>query len=160
MTSYLVYALARFHLYNGLTTQGVFGRDVIYEAYPQLHLEGASYRRVNDTFNMYITRLLQSVEHVRISNSTEHLNQKCGEWFIQFPTFSYIRIYGFQRDPYRLPRYLMNHLILLEVTKQICDFYAILKKDKHKTRFGNEFPLRIGGNEACPSLISTCSSKE
>lgn len=34
MTSYLVYALARFHPYKGLDTRGVFGQEVIYEVYP------------------------------------------------------------------------------------------------------------------------------
>lgn len=78
----LVYALARFHPYKGLSTRGVFGQDVIYEFYPLVHLGNTSYRRVNDAFTMYITRLLQGVEHVRISDNAKELIKMYGACFI------------------------------------------------------------------------------
>lgn len=109
---------------------------------------------------MHITRLLQGAKHVRILDQAKELIKKYGAWFIQFPTFSYIRIDGCQRAPYRLPRYPTDHIILLEVTRQICDFDAIVKRDKHKTGFGGDFPLRIGTGEACPSIGSAQASEE
>lgn len=110
---------------------------------------------MNDAFTMYITRLLQGATHARIFDAIRELIQKFGAWFIQFPTFSYIRIYGFQGAPHRFHRYPSDHLILLEVTRKICAFDVIVKKDMHKSSFCSEFPLRIRGHEACPSLAST-----
>lgn len=94
-------------------------------------------------------------EHVRISNAAKELIQKFGAWFTHFPTFSYIRIDGCLRAPYKLPRYPTYHIIILWVTRKICAFDAILKKDIQKSGFGNEFPLRIGVHEAFPYLATT-----
>lgn len=35
-----------------------------------------------------------------------------------------------------------------------------MKKDKHKTRFGGDVPLRIGTSEACPCINLANASKE
>lgn len=48
----------------------------------------------------------------------------------------------------------------MEVARQICDFDAIVKKDKHKIGFGGDFPLRIGTGEAYPSILSTQALEE
>lgn len=82
MNFYLFYILAMFHPYKGLSTRGVFGQDVIYEVYPKLHLGNSNYRRVNDAFTMYITRLLHGSEHVRISENAKELIKRYGAWFI------------------------------------------------------------------------------
>lgn len=87
MTSYLVYALARFHPYKGLSTRGVFGQDVIYEVYPQLHLGSSSYRKVNDAFTMHITRLLQGAKHVRILDQAKELIKKIWGMVYSVPNF-------------------------------------------------------------------------
>lgn len=77
-----------------------------------------------------------------------------GAWFIQFPTFSYLRIDGCLAAPYRLPRYPSDHIVLLELVRQICEFDVIVKKEKHKTSFSGDFPLGIGVAEVCPSIQS------
>lgn len=58
MSSYVMYVLARFYPYRGLSPQGTFGQDIVYEVYPELHLGHKNYKRVNDAFTMHITRML------------------------------------------------------------------------------------------------------
>lgn len=119
-----------------------------------MHLGHKDYHRANDAFTMHITRMLQNAEHVRLSDGAKGLIKNYGAWFIQFPTFTYIRIDGCPVAPYRLPRYPTDHIVLLEIVRQICDFDAIVKKEKHKIGFGGDFPLRIGVAKMCPSIQS------
>ncbi len=51
--------------------------------------------RVNDIFSMCIVRTLQKRPNIRISMGAMKLVEEYGAWFIQFPTFSYIRVQGF-----------------------------------------------------------------
>lgn len=81
------------------------------------------------------------------------LIKRYGKWFIQFQRFSYIRIQGFVVVPIRMPRYPMKKLIFLELTRQMVAFETILQY-MHRKWLGDEFTLRIGTMEACPSLQS------
>lgn len=97
MSSYVVYALARHIRYKGLICKGEVGikkgQLKVYDCHPQLWLhENQHFRRVNDVFTMYLTRLLQGGLHIRLSKGAMVLVEKFGWWFIQFSKFSYIRI--------------------------------------------------------------------
>lgn len=113
VTSYLVYMLSRNIKYKGPIRKGEVGnkqgQHKVYECYLQLHLhEKAQYRRVNDIFTMCLTRLLQGGVHKRLSKEAMSLVEKYKSWFIQFPTFTYIRIQGFTSEPYKLLRYRLT----------------------------------------------------
>lgn len=90
---------------------------MVYDVYPQLNLDTSNYRRFNDSFTMYITRTLKDALHMGISIEAMDLIKKNGFWFIQFPKFTYIRIHGFAKVPYRLPRYHTNKFILIELKR-------------------------------------------
>lgn len=157
MTSYLVYAVARFVVYKRLICKGEVRngprQHKVYECYPQLNMHKIEhYRRVNDAFTMYIIRLLQGGIHKGLSKEATKLVEKYGSWHIQFPTFTYLRIRGFRIEPYRLPMYLTDKIILLEVVRQLLD-YDFLQKEKHRTRI--TLPIALGKTlEVCHTTIS------
>ena len=53
------------------------------------------------------------------------LVEEYGAWFIQFPTFSYIQAQGFSTEPYKLPKYPMDKMVLLELTWQLTAYDKI-----------------------------------
>lgn len=62
----------------------------------------------------------------------------------QLPTFSYIRIQGFSTQPYKLPRYPTDKMVLLEITRQLTLYEKALKE---KRMSGIEFLNSIGENK-------------
>ena len=86
--------------------------------------------RVNDIFAMCIVRTLQKRPHIRMSMGVMKLVKEYGAWFIQFPTFSYIRVQGFSIEPYKLPRYPTDKMVLLELTRQLTTYDKIQKGKK------------------------------
>lgn len=108
---------------------------------------------VNDTFTMYLTRLLQVEVHKRLSKEAMSLIEKYGSWYIQLPTFTYLRIQGFTFEPYKLPRYLTDKMVLVEVVRKLPEFDCI-KKEKH--RQGITFLITLGKMMAiCPIAEAT-----
>lgn len=67
MTLCLVYLYVGKNKYKGMSYKGFLSKDRIFDVYPQLLFNTSNYRRVNDAFLMYITRILQDSLHVRIS---------------------------------------------------------------------------------------------
>ena len=55
--------------------------------------------------------------------------------FIQFPTFTYLRVGYFKEEPYTLPRYATDGIILMELAKQVMEvqFYQHVL---HRLGFG------------------------
>lgn len=83
MSSYIVYSLARYYKYPGLTCKGVVGNGEgqfkAYDCYLQLQLkEKSHFRRAHDAFLMYITRLLQGGTHQRLSHEAKSLISRYG----------------------------------------------------------------------------------
>lgn len=83
MSSYVVYLLARSYKYFGLIYKGMVGNGEgefrSYDCYPQLQLsEKSHFKRVNDTFLMYITRILQGGTHQRLTREAKSLINKYG----------------------------------------------------------------------------------
>lgn len=72
MSSCIIYLLARNYKYIGLICKDIMGNDEnkfkAYDCYPQLQLyEKSHFKRVNDAFLMYITRMLQRGTHQRLT---------------------------------------------------------------------------------------------
>lgn len=100
MSSYVIYMLARRGGFDGLPAKGVTGcgpaQLKVHECYPQLHLHNvSSYKLANDTFTMYLTRLMQKELHTKVSPQARALVLKYGAMFIQFLKFTYIKTQGF-----------------------------------------------------------------
>ena len=96
--------------YLGLTRVGHIGgrKPRVYECFPQVELieSERNFCRVNDAFLYCIIRKLEN--DVRKKISTEAYNEiiKFGNWYIQFQTFSYLRVSGYHGIPLKLQRYL------------------------------------------------------
>jgi hypothetical protein len=72
---------------------------------------------VNDGFVGYIIRFLGDDFERRFRHSSKEIVKGFEILFIQFPNFTYIKIEGFSRRPYRLPRYPNEKRIILELTR-------------------------------------------
>ena len=75
--------------------------------------------RVNDGFTFDIVRKLCAEMERRISNKGADESAKYGNWYIQFRTFTYVRVFSFHGYPWKLPRYPSDKLLLLELCRQI-----------------------------------------
>lgn len=163
MSSYLFYSLARTYRYRGLTCRGEVGNKEnqfpVYDCYPQLHMEEKfHFKGVNDTFFMHITRTLQGGLHQRLSQESMDFISRFKYWYIQYPKFTYIRIQGFSRSPYKLPTYPTNRVVLLEVVRQL-EGYMTVQRDKQKK--AGTSSLTIGnGLETCPSSQAAATAKK
>lgn len=80
----------------------------------------------------------------RLSKQAIALVRRYWTWFIQFPRFSYLRVSEFEGPPYRLLKYLIDKMVLLEVTWQT---YAIGKILRDKKFIGVSFRMMIGDND-------------
>lgn len=65
--------------------------------------------------------------------------------FLQFPTFTYMRVGCYSGQPYMLPRYSTDKIILMELGRQIMAVHAH-QSVKHKVGMGisTTNPLKIG----------------
>lgn len=109
MSSYVIYMLARREGFDSLPAKGIMGcgpaQLKVHECYPQLHLHNvSSYKLANDTFTMYLIRLVQKELHTRVPPQARALVQKYGATFLLFPKFTYIRMQGFSFQSHKLPR--------------------------------------------------------
>ncbi|KAH9297391.1 hypothetical protein KI387_029073, partial [Taxus chinensis] len=66
---------------------------------------------------------------------------KWGCIFLQFKKFTYLRVVMYSGDPFCLPRYLGDRLILMELVRQLLDFHKF-QQSKHKAAVS--FPISIG----------------
>ncbi|KAH9328536.1 hypothetical protein KI387_000644 [Taxus chinensis] len=98
MTSYLTYAMARRKLFSGLETIGVMiPSNNVFHYYLQLSFKNSShhFRRVNDAFTFRVIRNLNQNTDEIFSKEAMDVISQWGTWFIQFSSFSYIRVSGF-----------------------------------------------------------------
>lgn len=70
-----------------------------------------------------------------------------GSFFIQFVQFTYIRVGGFQGEPFRLPRYALDSYVLIEVSSQLA---YIDKRSGGKSRVVFQVEL---GYYSCRSVL-------
>lgn len=63
------------------------------------------------------------------------------DWFIQFPTFTYLRVYGYSGAPLMLPRYPSDEVIFMEFLRQAHGVHTVLRNRKKPSL---HFPLGLG----------------
>lgn len=156
MTSYLVYLLAEKFPYKGLfcvkdlgTKQGQLK---LYDCYPQLQYRNfeREYKRVNDAFIGHIIKLLGGDFERRVTHNKLVFMKGLGYLFIKFPKFTYIRLKGFSRRPYRLPHYPNDRIIMLEASWQVQTSHTLLS-NKHRPAI--PYPLTL--RESLYSCLAT-----
>ena len=69
---------------------------------------------------------------------------KIGAYYIQFKTFTYLRVASMMVNPKKLLRYPSNRLILLEIARQLTSAYDRVRKQHKKTWV---WPITIGAFE-------------
>ena len=112
--------LASLQLWSGLPRIQSFPNDVkSYEFYPCLQLQNSyvEYIRVNDAFPMTICRELQGFLEWRFSPKSMAVISQFGSYFIQFSYFSYLCRAVFDEFPLKLPRYLNEMIVLIEIVR-------------------------------------------
>lgn len=77
----------------------------------------------------------------RISYEAFKEVREWGAIYLQFPTFTYIKITGFLGVPSKLPWSPTDKWVMLELVRQLLDYHKIQNK-RHKAGF--LFPISIG----------------
>lgn len=144
MTSYLVYAAASMRQYLGLSTKGERRLVPVWEYYDQLMIknQGNHFRRVNDSFfAMWKCMFDKSLQKERLSKAAYNRVPHFGCVFLQFPTFTYIRIGCFSGEPFILPRYPFDKIVLMDLSRQLI---YVHEKQSQAHKSGLKFPESIG----------------
>ncbi len=121
MSSFLIYMLASLQLWSGLPRIKNFPDDVkIYEFYPCLQLQNSyvEYIRVNDAFTMRLCREVQGCPKRRSNLEAMAAISQFSSYFIQFSSFSYLRLAAFDGFLLKLPRYLDDMIVLIKIMRQ------------------------------------------
>ncbi|KAH9323931.1 hypothetical protein KI387_018570 [Taxus chinensis] len=154
MSSYVTYAAAGMRNYPGLDTKGNKTVEHIYRYFPQLTRKGSEdqFRRVNDAFFYEnICRLNLELRKTRVSDEAWAEVSKWGCVFLQFKKFTYLQVVMYLGDPFRLPRYPGDKLILMELVRQLLDFHKF-QQSKHKAAVS--FPISIG-RYTCSTVVKS-----
>lgn len=77
----------------------------------------------------------------RMSVEAMELISIYGIIFIQFLRFTYLRVGGFEGEPFKLPRYAFDSLVLIEVSRQLAH---VDKRLGAKGEYGVAFPIELG----------------
>lgn len=122
---------------------GILSVQKVYQYYDQLEFTKAErhFKHVHEAFLTYTVRNLDRELHVRISAVPRAAMDSWADWFIQFPTYTYIRVYGFIGNPAMLPRYPSDKTIFMEFLRQMHDVHRLLR---HRHRPSINFPLQFG----------------
>ena len=89
-------------------------------------------------FDDVLPRVLEDMR-IMLQSSSE---DKTGDWFLH-KEFTVLRVYGFTREPYRLPAFLTPRIFTLEFMRQ--RLYAEEEKFWMFKKYSNvKFPLKVG----------------
>jgi hypothetical protein len=115
----------------------------VHKYYTQLHFSQAEkhFKKVADIVLMHTIINLDNELHVRVSVDAKSVIKGWVDWFIQFPTFTYIRVCGFKGEILMLPRYPSDKIIFIEFLRQAHEVHALLCV-RHK--FALKFPFTMG----------------
>ena len=91
------------------------------------------YRIVNDAFIFAIIRFIGGDYAKRMSNDAVENILEIDTYYIQYRTFTYLRVAGMTINPKKIPRYPCNRLILPEIDQQLLSTYDIVRKQHKKT---------------------------
>jgi len=89
---------------------------------------------------MLTVRELQGNTALWISPEAASLIKIYVSYFIQYPRFAYLRVGRFDGYPYKLPRYVDDKMVLIELCRQIG---SLNKKCKDKRKPGIPFPIGL-----------------
>lgn len=143
MTSYLVYVVVAMRNFTSLSSEGDRGQVPIWKHYSQLTLKESlhHFRRVNDSFfDSYLCIFDRGLEKNGVSNESWEVVNQYGCMFLQFPTFTYLRIRCYDEQPFMLPRYPYDKNVLVELTRQMV---VVHEKQSGSHRIGFKFLLSI-----------------
>lgn len=85
----------------------------------------------------------------------QHPSAQVGDWFL-YQDYTVIRIYGFEDQPYRLPKFLTRRIFALEFIRQRLQvenelFISHMKASNLKFKYSRE-PFVINGPDALPKI--------
>lgn len=73
--------------------------------------------------------------------------KRFGNFFIEFPHLFYIRIGGFEEEPFKLPHFCSDCFVLAEICRQLT---FVIKKVQPRDKWEGHFPIQLG--------VLSCSS--
>jgi len=114
-----------------------------------------NYKRVNDVFTGRMVYELAGNLNKRMSNEAMQLVSIYGSFFIQFSKFTYIRVGVFDGELVKLPRYVFDHFVLIEVCRQLAH---VDKKFSTKKGSCISFPIELG-HYSCQSKSDALNLK-
>lgn len=76
--------------------------------------------------------------HKRLTKEAMQFINIYGNFYIQFSSFTYLRVDGFEGEPYNLLRYVFDMQVLIEVCRKLAH---IDKKYGEEHQTGVSFPL-------------------
>lgn len=77
----------------------------------------------------------------RISEDVQTLIKRFGSFFVQFTHFYYIRIGGFEEEPFKLPHFSSDCFLLVEICRNLT---SVIKKVQPKDKWEGHFPIQLG----------------
>lgn len=83
----------------------------------------------------------------RISEDAQTLIKRFGSFYIQFLRFCYIRVGGFEEEPFKLPHFCSNCFVLAKICRQLT---SVIKKAQPRDKWEGHFPIQLG--------VLSCSS--
>lgn len=84
------------------------------------------YRRLQDAFFGYCMCLFdKTLKNGRVSEEAWRKMNEYGYLFLHFPTFTYMRVGCFEDQPYMLPRYPTDQIIMMELAMQLMVVHAV-----------------------------------
>lgn len=83
---------------------------------------------VNDAFIFTVIRFIEGDYVKRLSSEVVAQLITLGAYYIQFKTFTYLRVAGATINPRKLPRYPSDRLVLLEIPRQIESTYDRVRR--------------------------------
>lgn len=127
----------------------------MYDFYPMLQKDNAlqDFRRVHNTFLGDLCYELNNMKTKRISEDAQALGRRFGSFFIQFPRFCYIRVGGFEEEPFKIPHFCSDCFVLAEVCRQLA---TVIKKAQPRDRWEDHFPIQLG-TLSCSSMSDALS---
>lgn len=135
MCSYLVCLIAFQGEFRILNNAGTLGVQKVHEHFTRLEFTQAErhVKRTSDHFIMHTVRDLDHEMHARISQTAREAMTDWADWFIQFPTFSYIRVYGYIGHLAMMPQYPSDRVVFMEFLRQLSKVHTHLLLKKKTT---------------------------
>lgn len=75
---------------------------------------------------MHTVQDLDYEMHAHISLATKEEMVEWVDWFIKFPTFTYICMYGYNGHPAMMPRYPSDKVVFMEFLWQLVEVHSHL----------------------------------